>query len=98
MQLNYVYTAVYRVVGFSSLVDGRPMRIDVGLENATAELVVDANAALADVDRAKSFANIALRMLFKREQFGPDLITAIDRIAQDRASARSERGQVFSLL
>jgi hypothetical protein len=98
--VRYRFVSAHRVVGLSALPENRDLALDLGEAHVTARLTLDPNTALAAVDRGAALAYLMFRAAFQGNNFGPDILAAVETEVAERASERRERfpNAVFLLL
>lgn len=87
--VRYAFLSVHRIVGFSSLPEGRPLAIDLGIDGVTASLVGDPNPALIQIDRWSALAVLMMSAFGGRTE-GADILAIAEKKAHERARERAK--------
>ncbi len=85
--LRYRFLSTSRIIGFSTLVDGRDVDFDTGDPNSRAFLTLDRNPSLAPIDRHVSLLYLMWHG-FEGLKEGTDIVARIEALREERAQKR----------
>ena len=95
--VRYRFVSVHRIVGFSELrtipelLTARELPLDLHMTGVSANLTIDPNQALTEIDRGAALGHLMLLGFFSDQRAPVDLLTAIHEKASGYAQERLKK-------